>query len=289
MKTYYTFLTALLLLFLTVACSGGKKHSGDSVNISQQEHNSLAEARNQLASVEMEQRQDLFRILLLMNDVTHYAVLLEREREKKGSIQGQQRLADQLFDRMKLLKEQLDEARQTAADNAELLSELNALQRSFESKQQEIARLKNNIRVADEKLRATIREQEEANEQLAATNDQLAATNRQLRSTVSERKRAEWQAWVIAGDELVEAARRIPRANAGLFKMNTGKQSREITTSKQRLLNQATEAYNNAIRTANSQGDRNAAIKAQNKAHEAQRLFNLVTDYKSIGEEQYAD
>lgn len=289
MKKSHILITGLVGLLLTVACSGDKKHSADSVNISRQERDSLAEARNQLASVEMEQRQDLFRILLLMNDVTHYAVLLERERENKGSIQGQQRLADQLFDRMRLLKEQLDEARQTAADNAELLSELNALQRSFESKQQEIARLKNDIRVADEKLRATIRKQEETNDQLAATNDQLAATIRQLRSTVSERKRAEWQAWLIAGDELVEAARRIPRAHAGLFKMNTGKQSREITTSKQRLLNQATEAYNNAIRMANRQGDRNAAIKAQNKAYEAQRLFNLVTDYKSIGEEQYAD
>ena len=231
-------------------------------------------------------RSDLFQIMVLMNEVTINTMKLEQmgEGNKLGS--DQLPMKQHLEEKMKLLKEQLEEAREYMKENAELTAEVERLQSSFQKREQTIRRLTRKGNDLDEKIQEIIKELETKNALLKEENQKLGEKNAALKSAIRTRRQAEHNAWLMAGDELVEAARIIPKAHSTLF---AGKQSREITRSKQMVLKSATECYNNAIKLANSVGYREDAIKARNKALEADRLFNLVTNYKSIGEEAYGE
>ena len=229
-------------------------------------------------------RNDLFQIMVLMNEVTINTMKLEQIGESKNNGSDGLPMKSQLEEKMKLLKEKLAEARENVKENAELKAEYERLQSSFLQREQTIRRLSEKSDELDEKIQEAINELEEKNIQLRDENRKLEEKNIALKSAIGTRRQAEQNAWIMAGDELVEAARIIPKAHSTMF---AGKQSREVTRSKQMLLKSATECYNSATRLANYYGNRVIANKAHSKATEADRLFNLVTDYKSIGEEAY--
>ncbi|MCR4922321.1 MAG: hypothetical protein K5945_11550 [Bacteroidaceae bacterium] len=276
-KKFYILLTIVSLA--ASACSPGQ----EKVTMDASELETAVKNKNEMAGTLMEERKELFRILLLMNKVTGYTLQLEGERERSGSINGTN-MSEQLFTAMKMLREELDKARQDAAQNKELLAEIDALQHSFEAKEREISRLHTDIEVIDQETMRTAEELVRIQGELAEENQKQTEENKRLESTIKLRRQEERNAWLTAGDELIEAARMIPRANTGIF---VGNQSMEITHSKQMLLKRATESYNQAIRLANQVGDRQAGMQALEKVHYADNLFNLATNYKSIGEEKY--
>ncbi len=239
---------------------------------------------NELVAAHHDRREKLFQVLTLMNEVTINTMRLERIGEGNTASQTGSNLTmrEQIEGKMELLRQQLDEAREIAKEDAELMAEIEKLQSSFRKREAAIQRLKREDKKLDEQLEQAVIDLEKENEELRNENVRLDETNNQLRSAITNRKRAELDAWILAGDELVLAARIIPKANSMLF---SGSQSREITRSKQMILKSATECYNNAIRMGNNNGDRSGANTAHSKALEADRLFNLVTAYQSIGEE----
>ena len=279
MKKKDYFICLLTACLMGTSCGSGQ----NKVKMDKSELEAAVKEKDDLASTQMEGRKDLFRILLLMNEVTGYTFKLESERELKGSINGNN-MAEQLFQRMKLLKEELEEARQNARQNAELLAEIDELQRSFESKEREITRLHIDIEMLDTALVKAVAALDKANKEIEEENRMQTEENNKLKATMAQRQQEERNAWLVAGDELIEAARTIPRAHTGIF---VGNQSIEITHSKQILLNRATESYNQAVRMSNQVNNRQAAAQARQKALESHRLFELVSNYESIGEEAY--
>ena len=225
-------------------------------------------------------REELFQVLMLMNDVTVNTMLLEQEKEGGKDVAAS--VNEQLEGRMELLKKQLDIAREHAKENKELTAELNRLEQSFKNRESTIKRLKAENREIDEQLKQAIEDLETETAKLNDENIKLAQNNLETQRTIAKRKQTDMNSWEKSGDELKEAARIIPKAHSPLF---AGKQSREITRSKQMILKSATECYNNAIRLANSYGNKKDAERAHAKALEADRLFKLVTNYESIGED----
>lgn len=227
-----------------------------------------------------EARKDLYQIMVLMNEVTLNTMSLEMMKEGKDHT-SELPMKQQLEKKMEMLKEQLEEVREVSKENAELTAELERLQNSFHKREQIIRLLTKESGELDEKLQITINEIEERNAKLQQENEMLSVKNAELKKAITNTRKAEVQAWVMAGDELVEAARTIPKANAPAF---SGEQSREITRSKQMVLKSATECYNSATNMCNSFGDVATGRQTMAKAQEADRLFKLVTNYEGIGE-----
>lgn len=225
-------------------------------------------------------RKDLYQIMVLMNEVTINTMKLERIGEGKGLASSQLPMKQQIEEKMKLLKEQLDEAREYAKENAELTAEVDRLQRSFQQREQTIRRLTIEGEDLDEKNKEAIIELERETEKLREENNKLDLKNIELRSIVDSRKKIEINAWELAGDELVNAARNIPRGNQG--KLNQGKQSEENKPSRQNTLKNAYDSYNNGIKLANRYGQRDDAIRLHNKALKADRLLSLVNQDMDI-------
>lgn len=225
-------------------------------------------------------RKDIYQILVLMNEVTINTMKLEQVGE--GKIQGnnQASMKQQLQEKMKLLKEQLAEAREYAKENAELTAELEQLQHSFVQREQTIKRLTQEGADLDRDIALAIEKLKIENENLRAENDRLANKNAELRATVNSRKRSEISAWEIAGGELVNAARIIPKGNVG--GLLQGNQSMENKRSRQKTLQNAFNCYNDGIRLANRYGNPEYARALQRKAIEADRLLQNVNEDKDI-------
>jgi len=225
-------------------------------------------------------RKDIYQILVLMNEVTINTMKLEQVGE--GKIQGnnQASMKQQLQEKMKLLKEQLAEAREYAKENAELTAELEQLQHSFVQREQTIKRLTQEGADLDRDIALAIEKLKIENENLRAENDRLANKNAELGATVNSRKRSEISAWEIAGGELVNAARIIPKGNVG--GLLQGNQSMENKRSRQKTLQNAFNCYNDGIRLANRYGNPEYARALQRKAIEADRLLQNVNEDKDI-------
>ncbi len=252
------------------------KVSSTEIDVVKDKGDSLVETNNRM-------REDLFQVLVLMNEVTINTMQLERINES-GNNTNVGSIKQQLQDKMELLKKQLAEARKHAKQDKEQVAELNNLERSFKKRESTIQSLQMEDKKLDEQLKEAIKELESETSQLSNQKEMLEHKNAELKKAINKRMKAELNAWEMAGDELVEAARIIPKAHKTAF---SGKQSREITRSKQMVLKSATECYNNAIKMGNSIGFINSAKASHSKALEADKLFNLVTNYKSIGEEAY--
>ncbi len=238
---------------------------------------------NETVAAYNDAQQQIFQVLSLMNEVTVNTMKLQQmgEGQQTATPKARRSMREQLDSKMKQLRELLAEARQLAGEHAELLDDVQRLQQSFEKREATIRGLQAERADLDEELRQAVNDLEKENDALETENVRLNTANAQLRSTVNSRKQAQYDAWIFAGDELVRAARTIPRANSALF---SGSQSQEVTRSKQMILRNATECYNAATRMCNASGDMDGARSSRAKAVQADRLFSLVTNNESIGE-----
>lgn len=283
-KLVYTIIICVLAVFVWQKFD--LAHYKEKVKIATEDLNRKKELANEMVNSANDARQELFQVLTLMNEMTINTMKLEMIGEGNVTLHDttEMKMRQQLEEQMRLLKEQLAEAREMAKENQTLVNEIERLQNSLAKREETIQLLKSKSKDLDAKLKVAISQLESENEALSAENQKLSNTNRQIQSTIFDRKRAEMDAWILAGDELVVAAKIIPKANSLLF---SGSQSQVITRSKQLILKSATECYNMAIRMGNASGDRTRANNAHAKAVEADRLFNLVTNNQSIGEERY--
>lgn len=255
----------------------------EKVTVGIKELTALKADTDTLTAVNNDMREEMYEVLMLMNDITINTMKLEQMGE--GHQQQKTSMKEQLEQKMQLLEQKLAEARSGVRENAELLAEVNRLQQSFRQREQTISRLKVESSNLDTEIQRAIDDLQVEVDKLTDVNSQLMTKNNELCSTISLRRSLEIDGWIFAGDQLVEAARIIPKANASWL---AGKQSQEVTRSKLNVLRDATECYNSATRRAHDIHDISRRESATAKARQADALFRLVQNNESIGEDRYS-
>lgn len=258
MKINDTILCLTILLMTNVSCTNKQNYKYSDYSIAKRD--SVLRGANSLAEANTELRKDLFKILITMNQVTDYALQLERDREfdRKG-----QPIAKQIQESMESLRSQLAEVRKKASDNKDILSEIDHLQVSFKKKQQEIAHLKTDIASVDSKLEDAIQKQRICHQNLEQEIDKLQDVNENRRITQMSINREKQNLWVRAGDQLISTVKELP-----------GNKYDAIREVKRFLLNCAIkDCYNQAFLI-----DRSTEIahEAKAKADDAQNLLNKI-------------
>ena len=245
----------------------------EQVSIGNDELSAALDENEQLASEATDLRKELFSILLAMNDITDNALSLERNRES-GSANGKN-VAQQIRIKMDILRERLEDARQKAGNSAQLQQEINRIEKSLIKKEREISRLNTSITDVDDKMDEAVKELEVETRKLRAKEADLKRVNQDRRAAVNEKNAIDQRAWIAAGNELVNAAKIIPRPSIG-------RQSDAIVKAKKLLLLSAREdCYYVAVRI---NPKTNEAQIARNLAMAAQSLYERAAKRKDIGE-----
>ena len=245
----------------------------EQVSIDNDELSAALDENEQLASEATDLRKELFSILLAMNDITENALSLERNRES-GSANGKN-VAQQIRIKMDILRERLEDARQKAGNSAQLQQEINRIEKSLIKKEREISRLNTSITDVDDKMDEAVKELEVETRKLRAKEADLKRVNQDRRAAVDEKNTIDQRAWIAAGNELVNAAKIIPRPSIG-------RQSDAIVRAKKLLLQSAREdCYYVAVRI---NPKTNEAQIARNLAMATQSLYERAAKRKDIGE-----
>ena len=245
----------------------------EQVSIGNDELSAALDENEQLASEATDLRKELFSILLAMNDITDNALSLERNRES-GSANGKN-VAQQIRIKMDILRERLEDARQKAGNSAQLQQEINRIEKSLIKKEREISRLNTSITDVDDKMDEAVKELEVETRKLRAKEADLKRVNQDRRAAVNEKNAIDQRAWIAAGNELVNAAKIIPRPSIG-------RQSDAIVRAKKLLLQSAREdCYYVAVRI---NPKTNEAQIARNLAMATQSLYERAAKRKDIGE-----
>ena len=185
----------------------------EQVTVGNDELSAALDENEQLASEATDLRKELFSILLAMNDITDNALSLERNRES-GSANGKN-VAQQIRIKMDILRERLEDARQKAENSVQLQQEINRMEKSLIKKEREISRLNTSIADVDDKMDEAVKELEVETRKLRAKEADLKRVNQDRRAAVNEKNAIDQRAWIAAGNELVNAAKIIPRPSIG--------------------------------------------------------------------------
>ena len=278
MKKWVKFLVFVGIVFLAEkSCSFRgllfSQSPEEQVSIGNDELSAALDENEQLASEATDLRKELFSILLAMNDITDNALSLERNRES-GSANGKN-VAQQIRIKMDILRERLEDARQKAGNSAQLQQEINRIEKSLIKKEREISRLNTSITDVDDKMDEAVKELEVETRKLRAKEADLKRVNQDRRAAVNEKNAIDQRAWIAAGNELVNAAKIIPRPSIG-------RQSDAIVRAKKLLLQSAREdCYYVAVRI---NPKTNEAQIARNLAMATQSLYERAAKRKDIGE-----
>jgi septal ring factor EnvC (AmiA/AmiB activator) len=253
------------------------------VNVSKAELQETLEGNQAAAEEVTDLRMELFSILYAMNSISDEALTLERDREINGTVK-EETIVEEIHAKMDVLRTQIEEAKRKASTNAKLQADIERLELSLFTKEQEIRHLNTDIAKVDEKIKEAIQELKIEKDKIAQKNAEIEQTNNNLEKTKKERLSTDQRAWIEAGDAVVKAARTIPRPHK-----LAGEQSRAIVRAKQELLNYAiTDCYNVAIRLYKNKNNL-LTQEAQRKGYEATELFKKVTNYQDIGEDTVID
>lgn len=224
-------------------------------------------------------RKDLFSILLALNGITDETLSLERNRRTDGYAKGQN-VSREIYARMDALRDQLADARQKAGKNEPLQQEIDRLEKSINAKEQEIKRLTTSISKVDDYIEKAVKELEVETSKLKEQESELKRVNEQRRAANNERTAIDQQALIFAGDELMKAARIIPRPSIG-------RQSNAIVDAKKLLLKSAwQDCYDMAIRI---NPRTSLAADARYLSNEARSLYQKASKRKDIGEKSVID
>ncbi len=279
MKNFIKFLIFVgVLYFVDKSCSFKGLFFEDSakeeVAIANDDLAAALDENEHLANEATDLRKDLFSILLALNGITDDALTLERNRENDGYADGQS-VAKQIHARMDALRGQLADARRKAGKSEQLQQEIDRLEKSFIAKKQEVKRLTNFIAKVDDDIEKTVKELEVETDKLKEKEIELKRVNEQRRAVFNEKTAIDQQSWIFAGDELVRAARIIPRPSIG-------RQSNAIVDAKKLLLRSAWEdCYDVAIRI---NPGTTLAADARYLSNEARSLYQRASQRKDIGE-----
>ena len=279
MKNFIKFLIFVgVLYFVNKSCSFKGLLFEDSPNeqvaVADNDLATALDENEHLASEATDLRKDLFSILLALNGITDETLVLERSRETDGYA-NRQNVAMQIHARMDALRDQLADARQRAGNSEQLQQEIDRLEKSFIAKKQEIKRLTNSIAKVDDDIEKAVEELEVETSKLKDKESELKRVNEKRRATINEKTAIDQRAWIFAGDELVRAARIIPRPSIG-------RQSNAIVDAKKLLLRSAWEdCYDVAIRI---NPRTSSAADARYLSNEARSLYQRASNRKDIGE-----
>ena len=279
MKNFIKFLIFVgVLYFVNKSCSFKGLLFEDSPNeqvaVADNDLATALDENEHLASEATDLRKDLFSILLALNGITDETLVLERSRETDGYANGQN-VAMQIHAIMDALRDQLADARQRAGNSEQLQQEIDRLEKSFIAKKQEIKRLTNSIAKVDDDIEKAVEELEVETSKLKDKESELKRVNEKRRATINEKTAIDQRAWIFAGDELVRAARIIPRPSIG-------RQSNAIVDAKKLLLRSAWEdCYDVAIRI---NPRTSSAADARYLSNEAQTLYQRASKRQDIGE-----
>lgn len=279
MKKFVKFLIFVgILYFVDRSCSFKgllfEDSSKEEVAVANDDLATALDENEQMANEATDLRKDLFSILLALNGITDETLSLERNRETDGYAKGQN-VAKEIHVRMDALRDQLADARRKAGKNEPLQKEIDRLEKSFNAKKQEIRRLTTSIARVDGDIEKAVKDLEVETNKLKEQESELKRVNEQRRAAINKRKAIDQQAWIFAGDELVRAARIIPRPSIG-------KQSNAIVNAKKLLLKSAwQDCYNVAIRI---NPRTSLAADARYLSNEARSLYQRASNRKDIGE-----
>ena len=279
MKNFIKFLIFVgVLYFVDKSCSFKgllfEDSAKEEVAIANDDLAAALDENEHLANEATDLRKDLFSILLALNGITDDALTLERNRENDGYADGQS-VAKQIHARMDALRGQLADARRKAGKSEQLQQEIDRLEKSFIAKKQEVKRLTNFIAKVDDDIEKTVKELEVETDKLKEKEIELKRVNEQRRAVFNEKTAIDQQSWIFAGDELVRAARIIPRPSIG-------RQSNAIVDAKKLLLRSAWEdCYDVAIRI---NPGTTLAADARYLSNEARSLYQRASQRKDIGE-----
>ena len=279
MKKFVKFLIFVgILYFVDRSCSFKgllfEDSSKEEVAVANDDLATALDENEQMANEATDLRKDLFSILLALNGITDETLSLERNRETDGYAKGQN-VAKEIHVRMDALRDQLADARRKAGKNEPLQKEIDRLEKSFNAKKQEIRRLTTSIARVDGDIEKAVKDLEVETNKLKEQESELKRVNEQRRAAINKRKAIDQQAWIFAGDELVRAARIIPRPSIG-------KQSNAIVNAKKLLLKSAwQDCYNVAIRI---NPRTSLAADARYLPNEARSLYQRASNRKDIGE-----
>ena len=251
-----------------------KLSSEDQITLGKDELANALDANEQLAGKVTDMRKDLFGILVALNGITDDALSLERSREIGGNVNGKS-VTLQIHAKMETLRERLDDVRLKAGKNEELQEEIDRIERSIFEKEQEIRRLSTKISMVDEEIEEAVEELEKENKKLIENEADLRRINSEKAEAMRERLAVDQRAWKDAGNELVNAAKVIPRPSSD-------KQGGAIVRAKLLLLKSAQEdCYNVAIRLNRGTDEAREANRLANVAH---NLFEMAAKRINIGE-----
>jgi chromosome segregation ATPase len=287
MKNVIKFLVFIgIMYFVIKSCSFGDlfsdKTSEETVTLGKDELATSLDENDQLASEVTDLRKELFSILVAMNSITDDALTMERNREGGGN--NGESVTQQIHAKMNALRDQLEEARRKAGKSEELQDEIDRLERSLFEKEREVRRLSTSIAIVDDEIEETIKELEKEVDKLSEKESDIRNVNNQKIAAMNEKTAVDQQAWINAGNEMVKAARTIPRPHSS---WNDGEQSRAIVKAKQLLLKSAQEdCYHVAIRINRGTSEAHEAIRLTNEAH---LLFEKATRREDIGESTVMD
>lgn len=286
-KRLYPIIVICIICMATYSCSflSQKKSAPEEieVNVSKAELQETLEGNQAAAEEVTDLRMELFSILYAMNSISDEALTLERDREINGTVK-EETIVEEIHAKMDVLRTQIEEAKRKASTNAKLQADIERLELSLFTKEQEIRHLNTDIAKVDEKIKEAIQELKIEKDKIAQKNAEIEQTNNNLEKTKKERLSTDQRAWIEAGDAVVKAARTIPRPHK-----LAGEQSRAIVRAKQELLNYAiTDCYNVAIRLYKNKNNL-LTQEAQRKGYEATELFKKVTNYQDIGEDTVID
>lgn len=279
MKNFIKFLIFVgVLYFVDKSCSFKgllfEDSAKEEVAIANDDLAAALDENEHLANEATDLRKDLFSILLALNGITDDALTLERNRENDGYADGQS-VAKQIHARMDALRGQLADARRKAGKSEQLQQEIDRLEKSFIAKKQEVKRLTNFIAKVDDDIEKTVKELEVETDKLKEKEIELKRVNEQRRAVFNEKTAIDQQSWIFAGDELVRAARIIPRPSIG-------RQSNAIVDAKKLLLRSAWEdCYDVAIRI---NPGTTLAADARYLSNDARSLYQRASQRKDIGE-----
>ena len=247
--------------------------SEEQVALGEDELSDALDENEQLAGETTDLRKDLFSILLALNGITDDALALERGRETGNA--GTKRVTQQIHLKMDVLRSRIEDVRQKAGNNDQLQREIDRLEKSLIKKEREISRLNSSIADVDDKMDKAVKELEIETSKLKAKEADLKRVNQDRQAAVSEKNAIDQRAWIAAGNELVNAAKIIPRPSIG-------RQSDAIVRAKKLLLQSAREdCYYVAVRI---NPKTNEAQIARNLAIAAQSLYERAAKRKDIGE-----
>jgi len=262
-------LTAVFIIGLAVLClpSCSTGVSGDAEEETTYANTEYLDSLNMTitayTAATQEQRNTLFHVMKELDEIADEAFALGKERKLKGQVEDM-RMVDKVKYRLATIQTELNQARDKALENPELISTIDYLKRQIAKQEVYIDNLRKTVRVKEGKLQARWLELEDARDKLEQAKADYEMSNANLIEEQYKIDEVIRQSWVSAGDKLADGADQVQ------LMTNHGRMVSRTREAKKRILTRAVECYSKASEL----GDPIASQKASQTRNKIQNLDN---------------